>query len=196
MVKAIIFDFGGVIVRDFYSPLVDRLKDGVSQEKRDEFDAAEEAVVKGGVSKEEFFAQFDRLLGAGFVQHLDRNVEATYDSPNPEAINLIKDLKAKYKVGLLSNNFPFWVGVLRKQEYFKLFDAVTVSCETGLAKPDKEIYLLAAKSLGVEPAECVFVDDKQINVDGALAAGFTGAIKCLGIIEVRVQLEKLGVSKA
>jgi putative hydrolase of the HAD superfamily len=54
------------------------------------------------------------------------------------------------------------------------FDAVVLSGVVGYAKPDAEIYRLAARRLGLEPGECVFVDDLRRNVDGAVAAGMVG----------------------
>ncbi len=55
-----------------------------------------------------------------------------------------------------------------------LFDAVVISAEAGVAKPDPEIYRLAAARLGVAPGDCAFVDDQRRNVDGAVAAGMVG----------------------
>ncbi|MEV4728403.1 HAD-IA family hydrolase [Saccharopolyspora sp. NPDC049426] len=54
------------------------------------------------------------------------------------------------------------------------FDAVVLSGVVGFAKPDAEIYRLAARRLGLEPGECVFVDDLRRNVDGAVTAGMVG----------------------
>ncbi len=54
------------------------------------------------------------------------------------------------------------------------FDAVVLSGVVGFAKPDAEIYRLAARRLGLEPGECVFVDDLRRNVDGAVDAGMVG----------------------
>ena len=55
-----------------------------------------------------------------------------------------------------------------------VFDAIVLSGEVGLAKPDVRIFLLTAGKLGVEPADCVFVDDLIGNVRGAVAAGMVG----------------------
>ena len=55
-----------------------------------------------------------------------------------------------------------------------LFDAVVLSGEVGLAKPDERIYHLVARRLGLVPAECVFVDDLPGNVRCAVAAGMVG----------------------
>ncbi|WP_245775938.1 HAD-IA family hydrolase [Saccharopolyspora flava] len=54
------------------------------------------------------------------------------------------------------------------------FDSVVLSGAVGFAKPDAEIYRLAARRLGLEPGECVFVDDLRRNVDGAVATGMVG----------------------
>ena len=56
----------------------------------------------------------------------------------------------------------------------RLVPRSAISGEVGLAKPDPEIYLLTAKKLNLEPAECVFVDDLAINVRGAAEAGMVG----------------------
>lgn len=75
------------------------------------------------------------------------------------------------KTALLSNADGWW----RPPKAFQgLFDATIVSGEVGLAKPDTEIYLLAATRLSLEPRECVFVDDLAVNVRGAARAGMVG----------------------
>ncbi|SEG98627.1 haloacid dehalogenase superfamily, subfamily IA, variant 3 with third motif having DD or ED [Saccharopolyspora kobensis] len=55
-----------------------------------------------------------------------------------------------------------------------LFDAVVLSGAVAVAKPSREIYLLTAHRLGLEPRQCVFVDDLQQNVAGAVHAGMVG----------------------
>ena len=49
----------------------------------------------------------------------------------------------------------------------ELFDEIVISGEVGLRKPEEEIYVLAARGLGLEPPECVFVDDVEINLETA-----------------------------
>src|SRR5262249_11237864 len=56
------------------------------------------------------------------------------------------------------------------------FDAVIISGEVGLRKPAREIYELAASRLGVAPADCIFVDDLELNVNGAIATGMRGVL--------------------
>ncbi|GAA0526992.1 haloacid dehalogenase [Saccharopolyspora subtropica] len=55
-----------------------------------------------------------------------------------------------------------------------VFDAVVLSGAVGVAKPDREIYVLAARRLGLHARQCVFVDDLHHNVAGAVDAGMVG----------------------
>lgn len=54
---------------------------------------------------------------------------------------------------------------------YDFFDARVFSCDEGLAKPEAAIYELAASRLGLDPSECLMVDDKAVNVEGARKAG-------------------------
>jgi epoxide hydrolase-like predicted phosphatase len=92
------------------------------------------------------------------------------------------------KTGLLSNSW----GNRDSYEFDHfdtLFDAVVISGEVGLRKPDPEIYALAARDLGVSPEKCVFVDDIAANVRGAVAAGMVGVHH----VETEETLRELGV---
>ncbi|PKW12542.1 HAD-IA family hydrolase [Saccharopolyspora spinosa] len=69
-------------------------------------------------------------------------------------------------------------GGLREPDLADLFDAVVLSGAVGVSKPNAEIYLLAARRLGLEPGQCVFVDDLPRNVAGAVGAGMVGVHHC------------------
>jgi epoxide hydrolase-like predicted phosphatase len=75
------------------------------------------------------------------------------------------------RTALLSNS---WGLDYDRTGWDKLFDAVVISGEVGLRKPEPEIYLLAAERLGLPPEECVFVDDLAPNVRGAADVGMVG----------------------
>jgi 2-haloacid dehalogenase len=69
---------------------------------------------------------------------------------------------------------------------------VTVSGEIGLIKPDRRIYERHAADFGLEPAACLFIDDSQKNVDGAIAAGWQ-AVLFEGAKKLEADLKRLGV---
>lgn len=78
-----------------------------------------------------------------------------------QTMDLIKELKGEYKLGMLTNapsryslDQRFAPGALDE-----LFDEVLVSGEIGWDKPAPEVYKMAADRLGVRPDECLFIDD-------------------------------------
>ena len=66
------------------------------------------------------------------------------------------------------------------------------SGDLGVAKPDPEIWAALARQLGTTPEDCVFFDDRQSNIDGAVAAGMSGVL-WLGAVPAREELVRLGV---
>ena len=76
--------------------------------------------------------------------------------------------------GLLSNS---WGSDGYPRDLFPdMFDAVVISGEVGMRKPEPRIFRHAARALGLDAAECVFVDDIQANITAAEEVGFTGVL--------------------
>jgi putative hydrolase of the HAD superfamily len=80
--------------------------------------------------------------------------------------------QAGFQTALLSNS---WGRLDYPRHLFpELFDAVVISGEAGMRKPEPRIFLHAAALLGLEPAECIFIDDIEANVLAAEAVGMVG----------------------
>ena len=78
----------------------------------------------------------------------------------PATIPTLRALrKAGYRLGLISDCTYLWRPVLTRLGLDSRFDAITLSCEAGLTKPDPNMYLGTCDLLGVNPDECVFVGD-------------------------------------
>jgi hypothetical protein len=75
--------------------------------------------------------------------------------------------------GMLSNS---WGGGYPRELFPELFDAVVISSEVGMRKPEPRIFQHAAQLLGLQPAECIFIDDIEANVVAAEREGFTGVL--------------------
>ncbi len=75
--------------------------------------------------------------------------------------------------GLLSNS---WGGGYPHELFPDMFDAVVISAEVGMRKPEPRIFLHAAELLRLPPAECVFIDDIEQNITAAEGLGFTGVL--------------------
>jgi len=75
--------------------------------------------------------------------------------------------------GLLSNS---WGNGYPRDLFPAMFDAVVISAEVGMRKPEPRIFLHAAELLGLAPAECVFIDDIGANITAAAGLGFAGVL--------------------
>jgi putative hydrolase of the HAD superfamily len=76
------------------------------------------------------------------------------------------------RTAFLSNSGPEVMAKVRADRRIEaVFDAVIVSCEVGLSKPDPRIYRLCLERLGLEAAQVLFVDDRAANVEGAARVG-------------------------
>ncbi|GAA0169432.1 phosphatase [Lithospermum erythrorhizon] len=88
---------------------------------------------------------------------------------------LLHDLqKNGYEIHAFTN-YPIWYQMI--EEKLKLSNYLSwtfCSCVIGKRKPEAEFYLEVQKRLGVEPANCVFIDDRLKNVEAAMEAGFSG----------------------
>ncbi|MEU4393503.1 HAD family phosphatase [Kribbella sp. NPDC023855] len=91
------------------------------------------------------------------------------------------------KTALLSNS---WGNSYPRDTWDGMFDDIVISGEVQLRKPEPEIYHLAAQRLGLRPAECVFVDDMEVNVVAARELGITGIVHT-SYEETRRELEAL-----
>jgi len=80
-------------------------------------------------------------------------------------------LKAKYRLGIISDTWPSSDRILRSGGVENLFDCKTYSCYLGAWKPDPKMYLNALEQMGLPPEQTVFVDDWEPNLDGAAARG-------------------------
>lgn len=98
-------------------------------------------------------------------------------SQNTVVLDAVRQLRlAGYKLAICTNNFREIGEVWREGLPLELFDAVVVSCEIGLRKPDAEMFDYVTDRLGVGPASVVLVDDFEGNVDGARRAGWHGIL--------------------
>ena len=92
--------------------------------------------------------------------------------PEPTMLDVVRAARTTgVRTGLLSNS---WGLDYPREGWDTLFDAVVISGEVGLRKPDPAIYRLAAERLGLPPDQIVFVDDLAPNVRAAAAVGMVG----------------------
>jgi putative hydrolase of the HAD superfamily len=185
---ALLLDYGGVLT----SSVLDSFAAFCVAEDID-FDLFRSVVLESARGPDSIFqkvekglidqAQFDEALAGILRDATGKDVAAvglkqrlfSASTPDEAMLDAVRELrKDGVKTALVSNS---WGGADYPRHIFgDLFDAVIVSGEVGLRKPDREIYLLAAEQLGVDPERCVFVDDFRVNVEGASAVGMRGIL--------------------
>ena len=189
--KAVISDFGGVLTtplgnsfaawqRESGIPLEDLGKAmAAATERHGEHPLF--VLEKGEISQAEFLRRVDAEMGE--QRSLDGMLDVYFDhlERNHEMIDLMRDLRDRgLRMALLTNNVrewePRWRALL--PEIDQIFEVVVDSAFVGMRKPEPEIYTLTVERLGggVEPADCVFVDDIAINCDAASELGMAAVV--------------------
>ena len=190
-ISAIISDFGGVLT----TPLIQSFaafQDETGIEPEALGRAMQRAADRDGkhplfelecghVTEADFLDQLasdlEPELGHRPELHRFREVYFNALNPNDAMIDLMRELRdSGYRMALLTNNVrewePLWRSMLPVDEIFEL---VVDSGFEGVRKPDREIYDRTVERIGdgVGPADCLFVDDVEVNVEAARALGMT-----------------------
>jgi epoxide hydrolase-like predicted phosphatase len=183
-VKGLLVDFGGVLTTNVFDSFrafcADEGLDPASIKGlfRDDPRALElvRSLERGELSEEGFAERFGALLElepdrrAGLVDRMFGHI-----SPDDEMVEALRRARAQgVRTGLISNSMG--AGRYDRSSFPELFDGVVISGDEGMHKPQPEIYELACERVGLEPAECVFVDDLRENCEGAEAVGMTAVL--------------------
>jgi putative hydrolase of the HAD superfamily len=113
----------------------------------------------------------------------------------PEMVEALKRIGVKHKTGCITNNLPAnAIGsasgrTLYIAEVMRLFDHIIESAKIGLRKPDPRIYKMMIDALGVDPRNCVYLDDLGVNLKPARDMGMT-TIKVVSGVQAIAELEK------
>lgn len=190
MIKAIIFDNAGVIMTEAYWLWLHDNIPGL-EEKKDFFLDISHKVDRSEITPSQFLDHLAKASGKNSEQ-VQKEILSTFVL-NEEVYKLMTKLKKNYKIGLLSNFISEWLRFLfNKFDLEKLFDAMVISTEHIMIKPDPKIYKLVCEMLGIEPQEAVFIDDREINIKGAQNLGMKG-ILFNSPKDLEEDLKKLGI---
>ena len=203
MKKAVLWDFGGVILSSPFEAFnryeaeqglpADFIRSVNATNPHDNAWAKLERSDIGGGEFDRLFADESEALGhrvpgADVLALLSGDVR-------PEMVALLDRVKAAgYLVACLTNNVTgSHADDDRSREIGAImarFDAVVESSKVGCRKPEPRFYEIACELLGVEPAECIFLDDLGINLKPAAAMGMA-TIKVTGAAQAITDLEAL-----
>jgi len=202
MIEAVIFDFGGVLTSSPFEAFARfEAERGLPADIIRRTNAAnhlENAWAKFERAEVDI-ETFDRLFAAESLA-LGAEVRGRDVLPllagdlRPEMVEALKRIKARLKTGCITNNLPAnAIGsaagrTLYLAEVMALFDHVIESAKIGLRKPDRRIYEMMIKALGVDPQHCVYLDDLGVNLKPAREMGMT-TIKVASAAQALVELE-------
>ncbi len=181
MIKNIIFDFGNVVINFFPSDIVSKVTT----------DKFEHALLHDAVFGKGCFEETDRglvsleqhkaLTKAKLPEKLHKKAEELLDVwyldlPVIDGMEkLLSDCKtAGYNIYLLSNINIQFAENTDKVPILKRFDGLMLSSFVKHCKPEKEIYHALLDRYNLKAEECIFVDDRKINIDGGEAVGIKG----------------------
>jgi putative hydrolase of the HAD superfamily len=203
MVEAVIFDFGGVMTtspfeafarfereRGYPADIIrntnaaNHLENAWAKFERAEIDLD---------TFDRLFAEESLALGGAAVSGREVLPLLAGDL-RPEMVEALRRIKSECKTGCITNNLPanaigsqsgrsFYVA-----EVMALFDHVIESAKIGLRKPDPRIYQMMIEALGVNPTDCVYLDDLGVNLKPARALGMT-TIKVISASQAITELE-------
>ena len=88
-----------------------------------------------------------------------------------DAMPALKRWKERYRLGVLSDAMPSTLEFLRRYGILDLFDAAVISTHVEATKPDPRMYEAVLDRLHARPEDCLFVDDRACNLEGAVSAG-------------------------
>lgn len=181
--KNLVFDFGAVLVDWDPHRLYDRyfgsrekatwfLKHICTSEWNVQMDAGKpfrEGVAELSALHPEYAKEIDMYF-TRWIEMMGEEIEGMYD--------LLREYKAKGHrlYGLTNWSAETFCQVRDVYPIFKLMDGIVVSGEEHCIKPSPKIYQILLDRYRLNPADCVFIDDRQDNVDGARAVGMQGIL--------------------
>ena len=181
-VRAVFFDLGGVVIRTEYQAPREYLAERLNTTYEDlnrivfESDTSRRASI-GELTTEAHWEAVTRKVGrpaseAGII----RQEFFAGDIVDIELLDFIRSLRPRCKTGVISNAWPDLRQYLTEKKAVDAFDALVISAEVGIMKPEPKIYQMALEKLGVTAPEAAFVDDTPVNVDAARALGMQGVL--------------------
>ena len=130
---------------------------------------------KGSVSPSEFFRSINKYLGLSIEYEKFIPIWTDIFIENQEVSEIIRSLKEKWRLGLLSNTDPLHFNYIVST--FPIISALEkwiVSYEVGFKKPDARIFQKAMEWASVQPEKILFIDDTKGHVEAAVSLGMQG----------------------
>ncbi len=179
MIKAIIFDVGGTYLSGSLVSFARKAQKILGIKKF--FRETDLRVIvrkynQGTISADECFRKFFGTPITGAQMKRIKSLWTSTYVAQPEMMCLVKGLKKRYILAILSNSDPLNSNSFKKKGLYAPFDHLILSHELGVAKPDKRIYEIMLERLKLRPDECLFIDDQKVCVEAAKEIGMNAML--------------------
>ena len=180
--RVVVFDYGEVISRppsEASRAVLEHLAGVDPVRFRASYDTHRDGLDRGTTSIRDYWMLIAADTGANWSEARIHELWVAdftgWISIDPEVFEIIADLHAGgTRIALLSNAGFDFATPFRYSPIARFFERMFVSAEMLKLKPEADIYQEVASELGITCAEMVFIDNRQVNVDGAVALGITG----------------------
>jgi putative hydrolase of the HAD superfamily len=199
-IRAVILDYGEVLCHPPTPEAIDRMARIFQMDSARFFPTYLQSRVpydKGDLLPDEYWQKFAEQAGvridAATIENLRRWDLELWSTLNDAMILWVQKIHAAgYKTAILSNMPSDMVVHVRKNfAWLKHFDHHVFSADLRSVKPEPKIYQHCIAALGVQPAEALFVDDREINLEQARATGIR-TIRFQSLEQFREDLQTLG----
>jgi len=196
MIKNIIFDNGGVIVKSssrFFIPLFRKYTDKPVRTMMQSYWEMARKLDTGYESEKSFYKRFSDHMGLKCHWSTVHKIRYSIASLIPGTLMIVKSLSKNYSLYMLNNEYKEFMQFLQKKyDYFKYFKGRITSYQAHCRKPDAKIYRILLKKYNLKPHESLFIDDKKENVQAARKIGMH-AVRFKGARQLRKELKGLGI---
>jgi len=200
MIRCVISDLGKVIIffdnNIFFKKIANYSpfsKEEIRELTSSHFNLVE-SFDRGKMTPEAFYNQVVKILEARIDYDNFCSIYNDVFFLNPPVLRIMKKLKKNYRLILLSNTDVMRFGFIkRKFPEAMIFDEYVLSYEVGFMKPHPQIYKIALKKAGFGAKECIFIDDREENIEAAAKLGING-IHMGPLTDLEAVLKKMGLS--
>lgn len=195
MVKAIIFDYGGVLstnvaLLSFGEMYAAKLGVNSGEFKELIIDNWDQARINK-INSRLFWSNLSNFLKID--RETLRKDWVDFFKFRPKALTIVKKLKKNYKLGLLSNHIEDWLEeIIENHKLNQIFDVIVTSYGSRIAKPDINIFKETIKRLNVKSTECIYIDDMEKNIPPAKELGMK-TILFRNLKQLKKELVSFGV---
>ena len=171
--KVIVLDMYGVIVKQTGDDFVPYVKRTFPDLKPEEIYTL---WFKADVGELTSLKVWESLGFKGDIEKIEKDYLDTIEI-NDGFLNFVSSVSKYYKMAIISNDSSRWSKYIREKfDINKYFDVISISGDLKIQKPDERIFQLTIEQLGCKAEDCLYVDDREENLEAASKVGMNAVL--------------------